>query len=77
MLFTVLLNATVKYFYYYITKKENREEEILSYDLQGNKKSKLIDVIEITISMYDKSYIKKMEELKIFSPGRKFWKKQF
>ena len=63
-------------FYYALTKIEKKEEEILSYDLQGNKDSKWIDVTEIDLSIYQKSYVKKMEELKIYSPGIIFWKKR-
>lgn len=63
-------------FYYTLTKKEKKEEEILSYDLQGNKNSKWIDVTEIDLTIYQKSYIKKMEQLNIYSPGNVFWKKR-
>ncbi|KFE97108.1 hypothetical protein [Chryseobacterium luteum] len=64
-----------KSFYYYLSKKENKEEEILSYDAQGNKQSKWIDVTEIRLTMFEKSYIKKMEDLRIYSAGYTFWKK--
>ena len=35
----------------------------------------MIDETEINLIMYKKSYIKKMEELNIYSPGEVFWKK--
>lgn len=63
-------------FYFILTRKENKEEEILSYDLEGNKKSKMIDVTDINLVMFNKSYINKMEELNIFSYGTIFWKKE-
>ena len=63
-------------FYYTLTKKDKKEEEILSYDLQGNKNSKWIDVTEIDLAIYTKSYIRKMEDLNIYSPGNLFWKKR-
>lgn len=64
-----------KSFYYTLSKKDNREEEILSFDAQGSKTSKFIDVTEITLAMFEKTYIKKMEDLGIYSAGIKFWKK--
>jgi hypothetical protein len=64
-----------KTFYYSIYKKDDKAEEILSYDSEGNKKSKSIDVTEIRLMMFEKSYIKKMEDLRIYSAGNKFWKK--
>ncbi|QDW23440.1 hypothetical protein FFJ24_000775 [Pedobacter sp. KBS0701] len=64
-----------KFFYYYLSANEHKEEEILSYDAEGNKKTRSINVTEISLAMFEKSYIKKMEELHIYSPGRKFWKK--
>ncbi|MDQ0593583.1 hypothetical protein QFZ37_001952 [Chryseobacterium ginsenosidimutans] len=63
-----------KFFYYYLSKEDNKEEEI-SYDSQGNKKSKWKEVTEIRLAMFGKSYIKKMEDLRIYSAGNKFWKK--
>lgn len=63
-----------KFFYYSLSKRENKEEE-LSNDSQGNRVSKSTDVIEIILSMYEKSYIKKMEDLQIYSRGNQFWKK--
>ncbi|WP_346985146.1 hypothetical protein [Chryseobacterium sp. POE27] len=63
-----------KLFYYFLSKRENKEEEV-SYDSQGNRKAKSIDVIEIKLSMFEKSYVKKMENLQIYSAGNKFWKK--
>ena len=64
-----------QYFFYHLTSRGAKEEKILSYDLQGNKTSEMIDVTEINLIMYKKSYIKKMEELNIYSPGEVFWKK--
>ncbi|MEO5911707.1 MAG: hypothetical protein ABIP95_12510, partial [Pelobium sp.] len=61
--------------FFKLTKKLNQIEEILGYDLKGNKDSKMVDVTEIRLEMYQKEYLKKMEELKIYSPGRIFWKK--
>ncbi len=63
-----------KLFYYFLSKRENKEEEV-SYDSQGNRKAKSIDVTEISLLMFEKSYIKKMEELQIYSAGNQFWKK--
>mgnify|MGYP001118216915 CR=1 FL=1 len=63
-------------FYYYLFKDDHKEEEI-SFDSQGNKKSGSVDVTEIRLTMFEKSYIKKMEELGIYSAGYKFWKKYF
>jgi hypothetical protein len=64
-----------EFFYYDLSKTENKEEEIISYDLQGNKKSKWVNVTDIRLFMYTKSFIKKMEELQIYSSGNRFWKK--
>jgi len=61
-------------FYYTLSKRDNKEEEI-TYDSQGNRISKSMDVSEITVAMYEKSYIKKMEDLHIYSAGIQFWKK--
>lgn len=63
-----------EHFYYYLFKEDNRVEDI-SYDSQGNKKSNPVNVTEIKLSMFEKSYIRKMEELRIYSSGNKFWKK--
>ncbi len=63
-----------KLFYYTLSKIENTEEEV-SYDSQGNRVSKSVDVTEITLMMYEKSYIKKMEDLQIYSAGYQFWNK--
>lgn len=63
-----------KLFYYTLSKRENKEEDI-SFDSQGNRISKSMDVTEITLSMYEKSYIKKMDDLHIYSAGNQFWKK--
>ncbi|KQT35717.1 hypothetical protein ASG22_01470 [Chryseobacterium sp. Leaf405] len=62
-------------FYYFLSKREGEEEEV-SYDSQGSRKAKSINVIEINLAMFEKSYIKKMESLQIYSPGNQFWKKQ-
>lgn len=61
-------------FYYTLSNKDNKEEEI-TYDSQGNRLAKSMDVTEITLAMYEKSYIKKMEDLHIYSAGNEFWKK--
>lgn len=61
-------------FYYTLSNKDNKEEEI-TYDSQGNRLAKSVDVTEITLAMYEKSYIKKMEDLHIYSAGNEFWKK--
>lgn len=63
-----------KLFYYTLSKRENKEEDV-SYDSQGNRIAKSMDVTEITLSMFEKSYIKKMEDLQIYSAGKQFWKK--
>jgi len=63
-------------FYYYLFKDDHKEEEI-SFDSQGNKISRSVDAVEIRLTMFDKSYIKKMEELGIYSAGYKFWKRSF
>ncbi|MCS3869350.1 hypothetical protein J3D55_002266 [Chryseobacterium ginsenosidimutans] len=63
-----------KVFYYYLFKEDHKEEEI-SFDSRGNKTSKSVDVTEIKLSMFEKSYIEKMEKLEIYSAGNKFWKK--
>ena len=63
-----------KLFYYSLSKRENKEEDV-SFDSQGNRKSKSIDVTEIKLIMFEKSYIKKMEDLQIYSAGHQFWKK--
>ena len=64
-------------FYYYLRKKERQEEEILSYDSLGNKKTQLVNVIDITLAMYEKSFVKKMEDLQIYSAATQFWKKPY
>lgn len=61
-------------FYYYLVKDDHKEEEI-SFDSQGNKTSGSVGVTEIKLSMFEKSYIKKMEELGIYSAGYRFWKR--
>ena len=63
-------------FYYYLFKDDHQEEEI-SFDAQGNKTSRRVEATEIRLEMFEKSYIKKMEELGIYSAGYKFWKKSF
>ncbi|ANF52220.1 hypothetical protein A0O34_17600 [Chryseobacterium glaciei] len=63
-----------KLFYYSLSKRENREEEV-SFDSQGNRISKSMDVTEMKLIMYEKSYIKRMEDLQIYSAGHQFWKK--
>ncbi|WP_213280121.1 hypothetical protein [Chryseobacterium indologenes] len=63
-------------FYYYLFKDDHQEEEI-SFDSQGNKISISVDATEIRLMMFEMSYIKKMEELGIYSVGYKFWKKYF
>jgi len=63
-----------KPFYYFLSKREGEEE--VSYDSQGSRKAKSINVIEINLAMFEKSYIKEMESLQIYSPGNQFWKKQ-
>lgn len=60
-------------FYYSLEKKEER---LYSYDAQGNKSTEWIDITEIDLSIYKKSYIKKMESLNIYSPGYLFWKER-
>ncbi len=66
-----------EFFYYALSKKESKEEEIISYDAEGQKNARSVDVTEITLSMFEKSYISKMEDLHIYSAGYKFWKKSF
>lgn len=63
-----------KFFYYSLSKREYKEEDI-SFDSQGNRIAKSMDVTEITLSMFEKSYIKKMEDLEIYSAGYQFWKR--
>jgi len=63
-------------FYYYLFKDDHQEEEI-SFDSQGNKISRSVDATETRLMMFEMSYIKKMEELGIYSAGYKFWKKYF
>ncbi len=64
-----------KSFYYTLTKRENKEEEV-SDDSQGNRLVKPINVSEITLMMYEKSYTKTMESLQIYSPGYQFWSRK-
>lgn len=61
--------------YYSLSKVERKEEEISSYDVKGNKDSKWVNITEISLIIYQKSYIKEMEKLNIYSPGKIFWKK--
>ncbi|MEJ2901076.1 hypothetical protein [Pedobacter panaciterrae] len=65
-----------EFFYYYLFKDDRKEEEV-SFDSQGNRKSRSVHNTEIRLTMFEKSYIKKMEELGIYSEGYKFWKKTF
>lgn len=62
-----------EHFFYKLTGKENKEEEILSYDNLGNKKTRSISVTDINLVMYTKTYIEKMKEQKIYSSGNVFW----
>jgi hypothetical protein len=63
-----------KSFYYYLFNDIHKEEEI-SFDSQGNKTSRSVDATEIRLKMFEKLYIKKMEEQRIYSAGYQFWKK--
>lgn len=63
-------------FYYCLSSRESKEEEILSYDALGNKETRMINVTEISLTMFEKSYIKKMEDLRIYSAGWELWKKR-
>lgn len=64
-------------FFYALAKNEKTEEDILSFDSQGegDKNTEKVKVIELSLAMYTKSFIKRMEELKIYSGGNLFWKK--
>lgn len=48
-------------FFYTLTKTDRKEGDV--------------DVTDISLSIYEKSYVQKMEELKIYSAGNVFWKK--
>lgn len=62
------------HFFFQLTKEEIKEE-ISSYDSQGNKNLKQIDVTKIDLAIYEKSYVKRMQEKNIYSPGEVFWDK--
>lgn len=61
-------------FYYYLFKKDNKEEEI-SFDTKGNKTSRSVEATDVKLLMFEKSFIKKMAKLGVYSAGYKFWKK--
>lgn len=61
-------------FYYYLSKEDHKEKD-MSVDNQGNATTKSVEVMNVKLTMFKKSYIRKMEELGIYSAGYRFWKK--
>lgn len=61
-------------FYYALSKRDRKEDEI-SFDSKENRIVKSINVTEVELSMFEKSFIRKMEDLRIYSAGYQFWKK--
>ncbi|MCQ9635700.1 hypothetical protein MP477_12080 [Chryseobacterium sp. WG23] len=55
-------------FYYILSKKEGKEEEILSFDHSGNKNSKMIDISNIRLAIYSKEYIQTLKKEKAYIP---------
>lgn len=57
-----------KNFYYILSKKDGKEEEILSYDHSGNKNSKMIEISNIRLNVYSKEYIQTLGKEKAHIP---------
>lgn len=59
-----------KDFYYLLSQKDEKQEEILSYDQSGNKNSKIIDVTDIRLKIYTKEFIQTMRNEKAYLPDQ-------
>lgn len=57
-----------KDFYYHLSGKNGKEEEILSYDVSGNKKSKIVDITEIRLEIYSKDFIRTLRDEHAYIP---------
>ncbi|KFF15198.1 hypothetical protein [Chryseobacterium sp. JM1] len=55
-------------FYYVLSATDEKKEEILSYDLSGNKISKMVDVTDIRLKIYSKDYVQTMRNEKAYLP---------
>ncbi|NML71695.1 hypothetical protein HHL23_18105 [Chryseobacterium sp. RP-3-3] len=57
-----------KDFYYILSKEDGQEEEILSYDLSGNKNSKITDITDIRLQVYSKDFIQTLRNEHAYIP---------
>lgn len=57
-----------KNFYYLLSKKDGKEEDIISFDASGNKNSKIVDVSDLRLEIYSKDYIQNLRKEKAYIP---------
>ncbi len=57
-----------KDFYYFLIKKNRREEQIFSFGEEENDNQKTTDIIEIRLEIYNKIYIENMRKEQVYLP---------
>ncbi|RYZ48998.1 MAG: hypothetical protein EOP49_17315 [Sphingobacteriales bacterium] len=60
-------------YYFVFTLRPRQEEEIMSFDAQGNKQARQIAVTDMSLHLYSKTYVQAMKVKGIYSAGRVFW----